>query len=436
MEMKLISRNGELVAVNLENLNIFRVDKTEADILSLYNKGVEIPDIASELGVPEEKCTKTVETFCSLPKGVQLVPEEVGALHELVLMVATDCNLKCNYCYGDGGTYKREKALMSTETAFKAIDYAVSLGNIERITFFGGEPLLNFTLIKEIVEKTKDTIKCGMITNGTIMNKEIIEFIKTHKIPTTVSIDGPEDVHDSGRVYADGRGTHKKVVKTMEMLKEAGIPFGIEATFTRKALNLGYSVKDILEYLYQFSPSINMVPVALVDDPDYKLSPQQLAEFRIQCIDFTFDKILKGEPIYVYDIMALITRIASPTRVVLKAFCTCHSEKMTVFPNGDVYSCYLSAREEFRFGNVHDPNFIEIYRRRGIEILPLLCRDRLTNPSWFTPLVTHICMGSLVPEGNLFALNKDIAQSGEETFEYLLYRMSQVRDWNTFFAGG
>ncbi len=433
MKMRVISRNDELVAVNLENLNIFRVDETEAEILSLYEKGLKIPDIASQLNIPQEMCEETIQVFCSLPKSVQLVPEEVGVLDEVLLMVALECNMKCIYCYGDGGTYNRKRALMNTETAFKALDTARSLGDIRIITFFGGEPLLNFKVIKEVVQKYEPEIIGGIITNGTIMTEEIAQFIKEHNLPITVSIDGPEAVQNAVRPYTDGRGTHKKVIKTMEMLKEAEIPFAIEATYTKQAVALGYSARDVLEYLYQFTPTINFAPVGVIDDPECRLSPQELIDFRIKTIDFAFDKIQKGEPINLFDITAFVTRIALPERVVPKTFCPYHARRFAVFPNGDAYPCYLLTEDKYKYGNIFDPDFAENFPRKSKEILPMLCRDRLTQSYWFTPLLTHMCVSTLVPEGDKFSLNEDFRMTGPPVIEYLLYRMSQIRSWDTFF---
>lgn len=433
MRVKMIIRNSEYVAVNLENLNIFRVDETEANILSLHDKGLDVPAIASALDIPKEKCAQTIEIFGSLPKGANLVPEEVGKFNELLLMVALDCNMRCGYCYGNGGSFGMKRTLMSTETAFKAIDAALLLGDIRVITFFGGEPLLNFPLIKEVVERVEPDIVCGIITNGTIMNEEILDFIKEHRIPFTVSVDGPEAVNDAARFYADGRGTHKKIVETIEMLRAAEIPFTIEATFTKKALNLGYSSRDVLEYLYQFTSSINFASVGVVEDPEYRLSPQELRDFRIQCIDFAFDKIEKGEPVNIYDITALISRIASPERMIPKAFCPYHARRFAVFPNGDAYPCYLVINEKYRYGNIFDPDFVKNFPERSQEILPRLCREKLIRPPWFAPLLTNICVSILVPEGDNFSLHNDYLTAGPEVMEHLLYRMSHIRDWNRFF---
>lgn len=430
---KIVSRNGEYIALNLENLNLFRVDEGEAAILSLFDKGLTPAQIAAQLQVPRETCEETLRVFSTLPRGISLSEEEVGVFDELLLMVATDCNMACRYCYGGGGTYKRERALMDTETAFKAVDAALSLGDMKMITFFGGEPLLNFQLIKEVVERVEPEITCGIITNGTIMTEEIATFIKEHHLPITVSIDGPQEVHDAGRVYPGGKGTHQKVVETIHMLEKEGVPFAVEATFTRKALEKGYTARDILEYVYQFTPTINIAPVAVVDDPLFRLSPQELKEFKIGCIDFVFDKIIKGEPINVLNITALICNIASPERMIPRTFCPYHAKRFAVFPNGDAFPCYLVMDEKYKYGNVFDTKFVERFEEKSRKILPLLCRDRLKESPWFLPLMTHICVSTLTEEGEYCTLDEAGLSTGAEVTEHLLYRMSQIRGWHTFF---
>jgi uncharacterized protein len=428
MDMKVISRNGEFLAVNLENLALFIIDENEATVLSLYQKGVDTQTIASELNVSEKECRQTIELFCS-HQGIQIVQEDTGDVNQLLLMVALDCNMKCSYCYGDGGTYKRERTLMTTETALKALD-AVSHGGIETVTFFGGEPLLNFELIKNVVRVTPHAAH-AVITNGTIMNREIAAFIKTHNITTAVSIDGPEEVHDSFRVYPDGRGTHKKVMETVRMLKASEVPLAVEATYTKRALELGYSAYRILEYLYQFTPSINISPAGFFDT--YRLSPQELTAFYLQCIEFTFDKIEEGIPINIPDITSVILRMASPERVIPRLFCPYYARRVAVFPNGDVYPCCLLAEEEYNCGNVSDPEFSSTFLKKKREVLSRLCRDRLVHPPWFTPLLTRICVSDVQLQGDCFALHEDTT-AYSDVMEYLLYRIATIEDWGSFFT--
>lgn len=434
MDFKLISKNGEFAAANPKNLNIFNINELEAKILCFCNKGARIQDIASELDVSEEKCREVVETFCNLPDGVQLVPEETGRPRELLLLVSQDCNMRCRYCYAQGGTYGEERILMTKETAFKALDIALSLGEINGIAFFGGEPLLNFELMRQIVNSTKkQNIKYGFVTNGTIMNEEIIEFIKTHNILVTVSIDGPEDVHNANRIYTSEKGTHRKVVETMKMLKSAGISFALEATFSKQVLELGYTATQILEYLYQFSPAIKITNVGSIDDCKFKLSVKELIDFHIQCIDFAFDNLVKGEHINLFDITGFISRVTAPERVIQKGLCPAITQRLTIFPNGDAYPCYMTTGKKFRYGNVFDSDFVKNFQKKSEKIYSMLSRDFLTQSYWFTPFLTDICFGYVTPKDGYFQLDETLAKAFSHIIPYIIFRLSRIEDWNTFF---
>lgn len=432
MNMKVISRNGRHVAVNLENLNLFTIDETEAEILSLYEAGHEIPSIVSKLGIVEKFCRETVETFCSLPEGVKIVGEEYGTVNQLLLMVALDCNMRCSYCYGDGGTYNRERALMSVETAHKTLE-VLSPERMTTIIFFGGEPLLNFPVIKEVAHRVEPGT-CAFITNGTIMNDDILECIRTYKMSVAVSIDGPEEVHDASRCYPDGRGTHDRVMETVATLREAGVPISVETTFTKKALKAGYSAKEILEYVYQFSAGINITPVGTVDDPEFKLSSEEVKDFHKQCIDFVLEKVEKGAPIYIPDINGFIYRMASPERVIPHLLCPHYARRATVFPNGDVYPCCLHTGKDYYCGNVFDPGFVREFPENNMRVLSTLLREQLFQSCWFTPLLTRICANDVTLRGDRFSLNEDLMEAYSETVEYFLYRISQVHNWGAFFA--
>lgn len=428
MDMKVISHNGKFLAVNVEDLTLFIIDENEAAVLSLYQQGVDTQTIASELNISEKECRQTIELFCS-HQGIQMVQEDTGGVNQLLFMVALDCNMTCSYCYGDGGTYKRERTLMTTETALKALD-AVSHGGIKAVTFFGGEPLLNFELIKNVVKATPHAAH-AVITNGTVMNRDIAAFIKKHNMRTAVSIDGPEEVHDSCRVFPDGKGTHKKVMKTVEMLKADGVPLAVETTYTKRALELGYSAYRILEYLYEFTPSINISPVGFFDT--YRLSQQERTEFYLQCIEFTFDKIEEGVPINIPDITSVIFRMASPKRVTPRLLCPYYARRVAVFPNGDVYPCCLLSEKEYNCGNVSDPAFSNTFLKKKREVLSRLCRDRLVHSPWFTPLLTRICVSDVQFQEGCLTLHEDTA-CYSDVMEYLLYRIATVEDWGSFFA--
>lgn len=140
----------------------------------------------------------------------------------ITLMLVQACNLACKYCYAQEGEYA-DKGIMSKEVALNAIDYLLeNSGDTQElyITFFGGEPLLCFELIKEIVAycKIKEKIsgknfKYSMTTNGTLLTDEINQFIIKNKISTMISIDGDIEQHDSKRYYKSGNGCYNVIMK-------------------------------------------------------------------------------------------------------------------------------------------------------------------------------------------------------------------------------
>jgi uncharacterized protein len=132
-------------------------------------------------------------------------------------MISQTCNLRCSYCYGDKGKFGSEGACMTKEVAEKAIRFLVEKSKIINsqyflITFFGGEPLLNFELIKFVIEFNKTEypdkeFTYTFTTNGTLFTHEIIDYIKSNNVSILISIDGDKKIHDSSRVFEDGKGS-------------------------------------------------------------------------------------------------------------------------------------------------------------------------------------------------------------------------------------
>lgn len=149
----------------------------------------------------------------------------------VVLEIANDCNLNCIYCYGQGGSYGRKRELMTFDVAKKAIDFMVANSadsNELFVTFFGGEPLINFSVVrevlyycKEIESKINKKFSFSMTTNGTILNDEIYNFIKDNRVSVMISIDGDRDIQNKHRCYCDGKGSFDDVKKNIHRYKEA-----------------------------------------------------------------------------------------------------------------------------------------------------------------------------------------------------------------------
>lgn len=165
-----------------------------------------------------------------------------GLTSQLLLVVTEDCNLRCKYCiysdfYKEKKTYSSKK--MSKETAFKAVAFFKKLHEEKlkygykdeaKISFYGGEPLLNFKLIKEVVDYVKkinfSNVQFLMTTNGTLMNDPILDFLARENFILSFSLDGHEENHDRNRIYNGGGETHKTIVNNMIKYQEKLSQYG------------------------------------------------------------------------------------------------------------------------------------------------------------------------------------------------------------------
>lgn len=149
-------------------------------------------------------------------------------IDNISLFLAQECNMRCVYCYGADGEYGL-KGMMSEETAFRAVDWLIAnSGSAEtlRICFFGGEPLLNFSLMKKVVKYARQqsgqhgkTVAFSMTTNGSLLRNEVISFIKSQDIDPVISFDGPPEYQNRQRPFKGGRGSYNKVLANVRKLK-------------------------------------------------------------------------------------------------------------------------------------------------------------------------------------------------------------------------
>lgn len=176
------------------------------------------------------------------PRRRPVPPDPGGApLATLVLEVAQACNLRCGYCYASGGTYGGDARLMTPEAARKAVRRLVaSSGDLEEVTLvlFGGEPLLNRPGLEAAVAEAElaareagKALNLSLTTNGTLLDAETVSFLHAHRVGVSVSLDGPPDLHDANRPYADGGGSYASVVEGLRRLL-AGSPRPVAARVT------------------------------------------------------------------------------------------------------------------------------------------------------------------------------------------------------------
>jgi uncharacterized protein len=187
------------------------------------------------------------------------------ALRNLYLVVAQECNLACAYCYAGGGGFGQAARHMGEATLRRGLERLLPLAG-ERLTlsFFGGEPLLNFPLVRRAIELAdrlaRDTgrvVSYALTTNGTLLDEEILSVLKDRIAHLAISLDG-DAAASRGRVFRDGAPAFAAIMANLERLRERGIPFGLRATVTPD--NVGQAVETV-DFLAGLGPvSVRLLP--------------------------------------------------------------------------------------------------------------------------------------------------------------------------------
>jgi uncharacterized protein len=277
-------------------------------------------------------------------------------IDRITLCVSNDCNLRCRYCYAQGGNYGSPKALMSMDTAKSFVSFCKNcFESIRKIVFFGGEPLLNPNVIefvcKEITrlyeEKNQLVPEFYIITNGTILNSASIRLIERYINRVTVSIDGPQILHDYNRIYTNGKGSYNTVIKFIEQIKTIGnVKLSYEATFTQKAVDEGFSHAS----LKKFFKNVLGINGAIVDDShleknvsiDYmkSITRPQLIKSNFECLPADFWRILD----------LLVKRKNN-------LFCNIGYRNISISVNGEIFVCHLlNGKNKCGLGNITSDN--------------------------------------------------------------------------------
>ncbi len=295
---------------------------------------------------------------------VDKTEERENVLERLVIHVSNKCNLHCEYCYAEGGSYKQEAKLLDLNTLKLIISkFCDSFDGISNVQFFGGEPLLNIPMIDQACLLFKEKAEAceiesipefSVVTNGTIANKEMINIFKKHNIKMTISLDGPEDINDSLR----GKTTFKKIKKLTRMLKNNHIQYGFESTYTKKHLEAGYTIKDLLHFFkLEFDQEEVHIPVvSLPDGHALALTPDEEKELNAEAVSCSLNLHQDCS----YSCISHASRILKvyTEKQPIELYCTAGFATLTVDVFGDLYPCFMfSGIPDYKMGNVNDSIF-------------------------------------------------------------------------------
>lgn len=313
------------------------------------------------ISLKEEGSLFTTDTFED--KADVLKEKTSGVVKALCLHVAHTCNLNCEYCFASQGKFNGERAVMSFETGKRALDFLVENSgtrtNLE-VDFFGGEPLMNWDVVKDLVkyarsiEKEKGkNFRFTLTTNGVLVDDEVIEFANKEMSNVVLSLDGRQEVHDRYRVDYNGNGSWEKIVPKFQKFveKRGGKDYYMRGTFTHANTDF---VKDIEKMLELGFTELSMEPVVCSPEDASALTNEDLPilfEQYEKLSKLMMDKKKEGKPFTFYHYM--IDLEGGPCIYKRISGCGSGTEYMAVTPWGDLYPCHqFVGDEKYKLGDI------------------------------------------------------------------------------------
>jgi len=361
------------------------VDDVAYDIIEMFEKRSrgEIISLMKEKylgteGVTEEdieECYIQVESLRDAgklfspdtfePMAGKLKEKTAGVVKALCLHIAHTCNLNCSYCFASQGKYHGDRAVMSFEVGRRALDFLVensgSRRNLE-VDFFGGEPLMNFDVVKRLVayareiEKEKNkNFRFTLTTNGVLIDDDVIDFANREMSNVVLSLDGRREIHDRFRVDYAGNGSFDKIVPKFKKLVDArgGKNYYMRGTFTHANPDFLEDIKVMLDLGFT---ELSMEPVVCAEGDPSELTREDMPivmEQYEKLAELMRERRREGRPFTFYHYM--IDLSGGPCIYKRISGCGSGTEYMAVTPWGDLYPCHQFVGEEkFCLGNIYD----------------------------------------------------------------------------------
>lgn len=371
--------NGIHIALDINGGSVHVLDDVSYDLLDHYEdykKGILTEEALYALfpqhdkdallqakeeldALVQEGLLYTEDTYVTM----DFMKHRAPVIKALCLNIAHDCNLKCNYCFAKQGDFGGKKCLMPLHVGKKALDFLVANSGQRRnleVDFFGGEPLMNFQVVKDLVAYGRDlekrhnkNFRFTITTNGVLLNEESIDFINTHMDNAVLSLDGRKNINDDMRRTLVDSGSYDIIVpKYQKMLEKRGNKsYYIRGTFTRKSLDFSEDVKHFKDLGFVHT---SMEPVVSSDENPYAIKeedlPKILAEYE-KLATFYADVKVKDDPFSFFHFNVDLSQ--GPCVIKRISGCGAGTEYLCVTPEGDLYPCHQFVGDEaYKMGNL------------------------------------------------------------------------------------
>ena len=372
--------NGYNIVIDGCSGSVHSVDDVAYDVISLFPEKTK-EEIVKEVSAAHKECPKEEVAECydeiaALKEEGKLFTEDVfrpladklkqksaGIVKALCLHVAHTCNLNCSYCFASQGKYHGDRAIMSFEVGKQALDFLIAHSGTRRnleVDFFGGEPLMNFDVVKRLVAYARSVEKehgknfrFTLTTNGVLIDDDVIDFANREMSNVVLSLDGRKEVHDRFRVDYAGNGSYDRIVpKFQKLVKARGDKnYYMRGTFTHHNPDF---LKDIEAMLDLGFTELSMEPVVCKAGDPSALTEEDLPVVEKQYEDLAklmIERRREGRPFTFYHYM--IDLKGGPCVYKRVSGCGSGTEYMAVTPWGDLYPCHQFVGEEkFKLGDV------------------------------------------------------------------------------------
>ena len=357
------------------------VDEMIYDIMDVFD-GANDRAVVDALGAkyPRAELSEALEELHELMALGELFAPDIdvpptfsqkGLVKSLCLMVAQDCNLRCKYCFGDGGNYGMERAVMSPEVGCRAVDFLIEGSGPRKhceIDFFGGEPLLNMKTIKKVTEhirkREKETgkiFKLTLTTNGMLLNDANIAWLNENDFSLVLSLDGRRETNDAMRPDVGGHGTYERIVENFRRCLASraggdwdyrGVYTYLRGTYTKRNLDF---TEDVLSMHDAGFNILSVEPVVLKD------SPLALMEEDLPRIREEYDRLAAaymerhraGRGFFFFHFNMDLSN--GPCVAKRLSGCGAGHEYFAVAENGDLYPCHqFVGRKRYKLGSIYD----------------------------------------------------------------------------------
>lgn len=378
--------NGYNIVLDVNSGMVHIVDDLAYDMIALFEKQTKEEIVekmtkkyadSENVEQIQDNIIEVYEEIASLKENEMLFTRDIyenyieqfkdrqTVVKALCLHIAHDCNLACRYCFAGEGEYKGDRSLMSYEVGKQALDFLIqnsgSRKNLE-VDFFGGEPLMNFEVVKKLVAYGREQEKIHnknfrftLTTNGILLTDEVMEFANKEMSNVVLSIDGRKEVHDYMRPSRNGKGSYDVIIEKFKKLAESRnqTNYYVRGTFTHNNLDFSEDVKHLAELGFE---QISVEPVVSLPDEPYALKeediPQLLEEYDALA-KYIMERRKSGKWINFFHFM--IDLSGGPCVAKRLSGCGSGTEYLAVTPWGDLYPCHQFVGEEgFLMGNVYD----------------------------------------------------------------------------------